>query len=262
LVCVEDSGPGVSAELAARLFEPFVTDKMSGMGLGLALSRSLLRHQGGDLWFEPGRLAGARFVVRLPTRQLRSRPYEQRDGTVFLIDDDASVRDSLTLLLSLKGLRTQSFANAESFITTYQADTVGCVLTDLRMPGMSGLELQADLRARELQVPVVVLTAHGDVATARAALKNGAFDFLQKPVDDAMRSSSQQRLRADRARRASTPASGMSGSASHDTRARDPQLIAAGHANREIAAQLRISAHRRFTRRTSWRSCAAARSPT
>ena len=63
------------------------------------------------------------------------------DGTVFLIDDDASVRDSLTLLLSLKGLRTQSFANAESFIATYQADTVGCVLTDLRMPGMSGIQL-------------------------------------------------------------------------------------------------------------------------
>jgi len=67
LICVEDSGPGVSAELAGRLFEPFVTDKMSGMGLGLALSRSLLRHQGGDLWFEPGRLGGARFVMRLPT---------------------------------------------------------------------------------------------------------------------------------------------------------------------------------------------------
>ena len=67
LVCVEDSGPGVSAALAGRLFEPFVTDKMSGMGLGLALSRSLLRHQGADLWFEPGRLGGARFVMRLPT---------------------------------------------------------------------------------------------------------------------------------------------------------------------------------------------------
>ena len=66
-VVVEDTGPGVSAELAARLFDPFVTSKSSGMGLGLAMSRSFLRHQGGDLWFEPGRIGGARFVMRLPT---------------------------------------------------------------------------------------------------------------------------------------------------------------------------------------------------
>src|SRR6266513_1887647 len=107
------------------------------------------------------------------------------DGTVFLIDDDPGVRDSLTLLLSLKGMRTQPFANAESFIETYRPDWSGCVLTDLRMPGMTGLELQAVLRERQVDVPVVVLTAHGDVATARAALKNGAFDFLEKPIDDA-----------------------------------------------------------------------------
>jgi two-component system, LuxR family, response regulator FixJ len=165
-------------------------------------------------------------------------------GTVFLIDDDASVRDSLTLLLSLKGLRTQSFANGESFIATYQPDSVGCVLTDLRMPGMSGLELQAELRAREVQVPVVVLTAHGDVATARAALKNGAFDFLEKPVDDEMLLEVlNNALRADRERRASTPASADQRVERLTAREREIlRLIAAGHANREIAAQLQISA--------------------
>jgi FixJ family two-component response regulator len=112
------------------------------------------------------------------------------------------------------------------------------------MPGMSGLELQADLRARELQVPVVVLTAHGDVATARAALKNGAFDFLEKPVDDAMLIEVlNNALRADRERRASTPASGDERVERLTTREREIlRLIAAGHANREIAAQLRISA--------------------
>lgn len=166
------------------------------------------------------------------------------DGTVFLIDDDASVRDSLTLLLSLKGLRTQAFANGESFIATYQADTAGCVLTDLRMPGMSGLELQANLRAREVQVPVVVLTAHGDVATARAALKNGAFDFLEKPVDDTMLLEVlNNALRADRERRASTPASADQRVERLTAREREIlRLVASGHANREIAAQLQISA--------------------
>lgn len=106
------------------------------------------------------------------------------DATVFLIDDDASVRDSLSLVLSLKGMRTQLFAAAEPFLDTYQSDWCGCVLTDLKMPGMSGLDLQEALRNRGISLPVVVLTAHGDVATTRLAMKNGAFDFLEKPVDN------------------------------------------------------------------------------
>jgi RNA polymerase sigma factor (sigma-70 family) len=167
------------------------------------------------------------------------------DGTVFLIDDDPGVRDSLALLLSLKGLRTQPFATAESFIETYRPEWSGCVLTDLRMPGMTGLELQGALRARQVDVPVVVLTAHGDVATARAALKNGAFDFLEKPVDDAMLLDVlRNALRVDHERRQA-----------HSTRTNTDQrierltdrereilsLLTAGHQNREIAAQLGIS---------------------
>jgi two-component system response regulator FixJ len=166
-------------------------------------------------------------------------------GTVFLIDDDPGVRDSLTLLLSLKGIRTQPFASAESFIETYRPEWSGCVLTDLRMPGMTGLELQSMLRERRMEVPVVVLTAHGDVATARAALKNGAFDFLEKPVDDAMLLDVlHNALRADRARRlAVTERSSTEQRLEHLTdREREIlALIAAGHQNREIAAQLGIS---------------------
>ena len=104
--------------------------------------------------------------------------------TVFLVDDDASIRDALSLLLSLKGMRAQVFASAEAFLETYQPDWRGCLLTDLRMPGMSGLDLNQSLRKRGVSLPVIVLTAHGDVATARAALKSGAFDFLEKPVND------------------------------------------------------------------------------
>jgi RNA polymerase sigma factor (sigma-70 family) len=108
------------------------------------------------------------------------------DVTIFLVDDDASVRDSLGLLLSLKGFRTQLFATASAFIDTYRAEWRGCLLTDLRMPGMSGLELHEELQSRGMKLPVVVLTAHGDVATTRQALKAGVFDFLEKPVDDAV----------------------------------------------------------------------------
>jgi RNA polymerase sigma factor (sigma-70 family) len=106
------------------------------------------------------------------------------DATVFLVDDDASVRDALSLLLSLKGMRTQLFAAAETFLETYRPEWRGCVLTDLRMPAMSGLDLQQTMRDRGISLPVVVLTAHGDVSTARMALKSGAFDFLEKPIDD------------------------------------------------------------------------------
>jgi len=106
------------------------------------------------------------------------------DATVFLIDDDASVRDSLSLLLSLKGIRTQVFAAAETFLETYRPEWRGCVLTDLQMPTMSGLDLQRALLDKGISVPVVVLTAHGDVQTTRLAMKSGAFDFLEKPVND------------------------------------------------------------------------------
>jgi len=106
------------------------------------------------------------------------------DATVFVVDDDASVRDALSLLISLRGLRTAVFASAEAFLETYEAAWRGCLLVDLQMPGMSGLELQNALRERGVSLPLVVLTAHGDVATTRAALKAGAVDFLEKPADD------------------------------------------------------------------------------
>jgi FixJ family two-component response regulator len=166
-------------------------------------------------------------------------------GTVYLVDDDPGVRDSLGLLLSLKGVRTQLFANAESFIEAFRPDWAGCVLTDLRMPGMTGLELQSALRARQIELPVVVLTAHGDVATARAALKNGAFDFLEKPIDDALLLEVlENALRADRERRATASTRASANARFERLTAREREilnLIAAGHQNREVAALLGIS---------------------
>lgn len=111
-------------------------------------------------------------------------PAAMTNPTVFVVDDDASIRDALSLLISLKGLRASVFASAEDFLAVYDTGWRGCLLTDLKMPGMNGLELQAKLREKGVTLPVVVLTAHGDVSTTRAALKNGAVDFLEKPVDD------------------------------------------------------------------------------
>lgn len=106
--------------------------------------------------------------------------------TVYFVDDDAAVRDAISLLLSLKGFLSQVFASAESFLDTYRPEWRGVLLTDLRMSGMSGLELQHELNARGIVLPVVMLTAHGDVNTTRQAMKGGAYDFIEKPVDDAV----------------------------------------------------------------------------
>jgi FixJ family two-component response regulator len=105
--------------------------------------------------------------------------------TVFIVDDDASVRDSLSLLLSLRGYSTATFASAEDFLAAVQADWRGCVVLDVRMPGMSGLELQQVLADSGPTLPVIVITAHGDVAAARQAFLADAVDFIEKPFDGA-----------------------------------------------------------------------------
>ncbi|HEX6793288.1 MAG TPA: response regulator [Casimicrobiaceae bacterium] len=103
---------------------------------------------------------------------------------VAIVDDDVAVRDSLALLLRLHGFDVQAFASGEQFLDWAGRQFVDCVLLDLRMGGLSGLEVQAALASRGLDYPIVVVTAHGDVATTRAALKAGAFDFIEKPFDD------------------------------------------------------------------------------
>ncbi len=106
------------------------------------------------------------------------------DNTVFIIDDDAAVRDSLSLLLSLSGYRTAVFADAAGFLGALQPDWQGCLIIDIRMPGMDGLELQRALLARHCRLPVIIITGHGDVASAREAFRSAAIDFLEKPLDE------------------------------------------------------------------------------
>lgn len=106
-------------------------------------------------------------------------------ATVFIVDDDASVRKSLSRLLRAAGLRTESFDSATAYLDREAYDGVGCILLDINMPGMSGIELQARLVDKGHNLPVVFLTGHGDVANSVAAMKRGALDFLTKPVDEA-----------------------------------------------------------------------------
>lgn len=106
------------------------------------------------------------------------------DPTVFIIDDDDAVLDSLSVLLETGGFSVKAFASANAFLAAVQQSWRGCILTDVRMPGMDGLELQEKIAERGLNLPVVVMTGHGDVPIAVRAMKAGAIDFIQKPFDE------------------------------------------------------------------------------
>src|ERR1700730_221813 len=103
---------------------------------------------------------------------------------VHIIDDDDAVRDSLTFLLSTAGIKVRGYPSAGAFLDALGGAQLKCVITDVRMPGMSGIDLLRRLRELKIDVPVIVITGHGDVPLAVEAMKFGAVDFLEKPFDD------------------------------------------------------------------------------
>ena len=107
------------------------------------------------------------------------------DATVHVIDDDRDVRESLSFLLETAGLAVRAFESASAFLDVLPRGEKGCIVTDVRMPGISGTQLLAELKARGVGMPVIVITGHGDVPLAVEAMKLGAFDFIEKPFDDA-----------------------------------------------------------------------------
>ena len=107
------------------------------------------------------------------------------DLVVFVIDDDAGMRDSLTMLLQSSGYRAQAFESAVAFLASDGPQQSGCVVTDIRMPGMDGIELQEQLRSRQSSLPMILMTGHADVPLAVRAMKAGAVDFLEKPFEEA-----------------------------------------------------------------------------
>jgi len=109
---------------------------------------------------------------------------EEDKAIVFIVDDDASVRDSLRWLIESVQLQVQCFATAQEFLQGYQNQQTGCVVLDVRMPGLSGLDLQEELRQQGFVLPVIIITGHADVPMAVRAFKSGVFDFIEKPFND------------------------------------------------------------------------------
>ncbi|CAH1659804.1 response regulator FixJ [Chelatococcus asaccharovorans] len=166
-------------------------------------------------------------------------------GQVHIIDDEDAIRDSLVFLLTSAAIDAVEHSSAESFLEALPELAIGCIVTDVRMPGMSGIDLLQRLRAADKHLPVIVMTGHGDIPMAVEALKTGAFDFIEKPFSDdqiisVVRSALEYRTRAKR--QDSDRAGILARVESLTQREKDVfEGLVAGHPNKTIAYDLGIS---------------------
>lgn len=166
-------------------------------------------------------------------------------ATVFVIDDDAAVRDAIRELLLSVGHQVESFLSAEEFLARRDPQVCGCLVSDVRLPGTSGLELQKRLAAQKDRIPIIFISGYGDVPMAVQVMKGGAVDFLQKPFrEQELLECVQMALRRDEAQREleEQVSSVMNGYRSLTKREREiMKLVVTGQINKQIAAQVGLS---------------------
>lgn len=173
------------------------------------------------------------------------KPTPENDAQVFVIDDDAGVRDALQTLLRSVGLRVSTFGSAAEFLTNQIPDMPSCLVLDVRLPGLSGLDFQTALADAAIQVPIVFITGHGDIPMTVQAMKAGAVEFLAKPFrDQDLLDAVRLGLDRDRARRDSEKAVAGLQSAYRSLTAREQEvmpLVTSGLMNKQIAAEIGVS---------------------
>ena len=169
----------------------------------------------------------------------------QDEPTVFIVDDDTDVRESLQELLESVGLHSQSFGTAQEFLSSARRDAPSCLILDVRLPGISGMDLQHELRRARINIPIVFLTAHADVPMSVKAMKSGAIEFLTKPfrhqdlLDAVQRSLNRDRVIRDKQREITELRQRYN---TLSVRERDVMnLVVCGMLNKQIAAELGAS---------------------
>ncbi len=167
------------------------------------------------------------------------------ESTVFIVDDDAAVRDSLMLMIEQEAIQVKTFSSGEDFLADYQNGSYGCAIIDIRMPGMDGLQLQQELCLRDIELPIIFLTGHGDIPLSVKAIKAGAVDFLTKPVTRESLLSSVRSAILESKRLMTELANGEDAKSKlADLTEREREVMAlavAGSPNKEIARRLGIS---------------------
>jgi RNA polymerase sigma factor (sigma-70 family) len=167
------------------------------------------------------------------------------EPTVFVVDDDSEVRETLKWLVESVGLKIETFASAQDFLNAYDPNRPGCLVTDVRMPGMSGIELQAKLMAEEVTLPIIIVSGYADVPTAVRSMKGGAIDFVEKPFNEQMMLERIQLSILEDARLRQKRAQGERARARlNSLTPRERQvmdLVIMGKSNKQIARELDIS---------------------
>ena len=169
-------------------------------------------------------------------------PMEDPDATVYLVDDDPELRKAMERLLESAGMQVAAFASAQQFLDSHDRHAPGCLVLDLAMPGLNGLQLQRELEQRASALPIVFLTGRGDIAASVQAMKHGASDFLTKPVDDTeLLAAIHEALATDRQRRRGSAERERIAQCLAALTERERQVlehIVAGRLNKQIAAEL------------------------
>ncbi|MBI5165719.1 MAG: response regulator [Magnetospirillum sp.] len=166
------------------------------------------------------------------------------DAPIYVVDDAEDVRESLAILLEVAGFRCRTFASALDFLAVVQPGWSGCVVADVRMPGLTGIELQKELLLRGIRLPVIIITAHADVPMAVAALKAGAVDFIEKPFRDEVLLGSIRAALAIPTGEIGRPGGASIGARLGGLSGREREvmlLLVAGHPNKVVADRLGIS---------------------
>ena len=170
---------------------------------------------------------------------------DTKNATVFIVDDDSAVRDSLMLMIEQEDIQVETYCSGEEFLNAFQNTSPGCAILDIRMPGMDGIQLQQELNRRNIHLPIIFLTGHGDIPMSVKAIKAGAVDFLTKPVTrDNLLSSVRTAIMESRRliRELANGQDAKSRLADLTEREREVMTLAiAGSPNKEIARRLGIS---------------------